>query len=73
MSKLVPPHGPNGLMPLLLPRAERADELARAGTLKRVPMSSREVSDLLMLGMGAYTPLEGFMGETDWRGVSADM
>jgi sulfate adenylyltransferase len=30
-------------------------------------MTSREVSDLLMLAMGAYTPLDGFMGEEDWR------
>ena len=36
-------------------------------------MSSREVSDLLMLGMGAYTPLKGFMGEADWRGCCLDM
>ncbi len=73
MSNLVPPHGSESLMQRLLPEAERADALARAETLKRVPMTSREVSDLLMLGMGAYTPLEGFMGEADWRGVCTGM
>ena len=73
MSKLVPPHGSASLEPLLLPEVERADALARARELRQVPMSSREVSDLLMLGMGAYTPLEGFMGHDDWRGVCADM
>ena len=36
-------------------------------------LSSREVSDLLMLGMGAYTPLDGFMGHDDWRGTVVDM
>lgn len=36
-------------------------------------MTSREVSDLLMLAMGAYTPLEGFMGEEDWRRCCTDM
>jgi len=73
MSKLVPPHGGAGLKPLLAPETERADELKRAAGLKQVPMSSRETSDLVMLAMGAYTPLDGFMGEADWRGSCADM
>ena len=73
MSRLVEPHGGNGLNPLLLPSAERATELQRAAGLRQVPMTSREVSDVLMLAMGAYTPIEGFMGEADWRGVCLDM
>jgi len=73
MSKLVPPHGGAGLKPLLAPETERADELKRAAGLKQVPMSSRETSDLVMLAMGAYTPLDGFMGEADWRGSCVDM
>ena len=36
-------------------------------------MTSRELSDLLMLGMGAYTPLDGFMGSRDWQGVCEEM
>jgi sulfate adenylyltransferase len=73
MSNLVPPHGSDSLQPLLLPESERAEELERAATLKKVPMSSREVSDLLMLGMGAYTPLSGFMGAADWRSCCENM
>ena len=73
MSNLVLPHGAGSLKPLLLPEAERAEELQRAGRLQQVPLSSREVSDLFMLGMGAYTPLDGFMGETDWRGCCEHM
>ena len=73
MSKLIAPHGNATLKPLLLPEAERGEELKRARTLKNVPMSSREESDLLMLAMGAYTPLDGFMGEADWRGATLDM
>jgi len=73
MSKLVRPHGGDSLKPLLLPSAERADELKRAATLKSVPLSTREVSDLFMLAMGAYTPLDGFMGDADWRGACVDM
>ena len=36
-------------------------------------MTSRETSDLVMMAMGAYTPLTGFMGEADWRRVCQDM
>jgi sulfate adenylyltransferase len=57
----------------LVPEAERADEARRAANLTRVPLASREISDLLMLGMGAYTPLKGFMGEADWRGSCEGM
>ena len=73
MSTLVNPHGESQLNPLLLPATERPDVLKHAGTLKKVPLSSRELSDLLMLAMGAYTPLTGFMGEEDWRGCCVDM
>jgi len=61
------------IRPLLVPENAQAEALERAETLLRVPITSREVSDLLMLGMGAYTPLAGFMGEGGWRGVCADM
>ncbi len=73
MSKLVAPHGSDRVRPLLLPEAERAEARRRAASLPKIPLSSREVSDLFMLGMGAYTPLAGFMGEADWRGACVDM
>ena len=73
MPTLIPPHGNATLKPLLLPEEERDEALKRARTLKRLTLSSREVSDLFMLAMGAYTPLAGFMGEADWRGACLDM
>ena len=73
MSKLVPPHGSDEVMPLLIPEAERAEVLKFAQTLKKVPLRSREVSDISMFAMGAYTPLEGFMGHADWKGVCENM
>ena len=60
-------------MPLLLPETERGEELERARGLRKIPLDSRAVSDVLMLAMGAYTPLGGFMGHDDWRGSCADM
>src|SRR5256885_14158991 len=67
MSMLVPPHGGGSLKPLLVLIANRGEVLRRAERLKKIPITSREVSDLFMLGMGAYTPLTGFMGHDDWR------
>ena len=69
---LVKPHGHSELNPLLVEEAERSDRLARAKTLKPVTMTSRELSDLLMFGMGAYSPLEGFMNEESWRKCCTD-
>jgi len=68
MNKLVPPHGSPELKPLLLEGSEREEELKRAAALKKIPMSSRETSDLIMMGIGAFTPLDGFVGKTDWQG-----
>ncbi|MBF0371985.1 MAG: sulfate adenylyltransferase [Alphaproteobacteria bacterium] len=73
MSKLVPPHGGGELKPLLVPEIERAEQKARAAKLKKVPMRSLETSDVVLFAMGAYTPLDGFMGKADWHGVCAEM
>jgi sulfate adenylyltransferase len=73
MSQLVPPHHSEQIKSLLLPETERTDELKRAETLPRVPLDSRAVSDVFMLAMGAYTPLDGFMRHDDWRGSCLDM
>ncbi len=73
MSNLVPPHGSEKVLPLLVTEEIRASEIERAKVLRKVSLTSREVSDVFMLGMGAYTPLTGFMGEADWRGVCDDM
>ena len=64
---LVEPHGHLELNPRLVEEAQRSDHLAEAKTLKPIRMTSRELSDLLMFGMGAYSPLSGFMGEESWR------
>ncbi len=68
MSKLVPPHGSAELRPLLLDQTARKEEIKRAERLKKVPMTSRETGDLIMMGIGAFTPLDGFMGREDWKG-----
>jgi sulfate adenylyltransferase len=49
--------------------ASLAAAQARAQTLRTVRVSSREKGDLIMLGIGGFTPLEGFMTRADWQGV----
>jgi len=63
MSKLVKPHGSDSLKPLLLEGAARKAELERAKTLTKIKLSSREMGDVIMLGIGGFTPLTGFMTE----------
>ncbi len=42
-------------------------------TLPQIKVSSREKGDLVMLGIGGFTPLDGFMTHADWQGVCAGM
>ncbi len=69
MSKLIPPHGGKGLTCCLLEGAELDAEKKKAEGLKKITMSHREVGDLIMMGIGGFSPLTGFMTQADWKGV----
>jgi sulfate adenylyltransferase len=69
---LVAPHGVRGLKPLALTGEALRAEIDRARTLPQLRISSREKGDLVMLGIGGFTPLEGFMTHADWKGVCDD-
>ncbi len=73
MSRLVKPHGSATLKPLLLEGKAAATEKERAKTLPALRLSSRETGDVIMLGIGGFTPLDGFMNHADWRSVCDDM
>jgi len=73
MSKLVNPHGGGDLKPLLLKDAVLIAERKRAESLPKVRMSSRETGDVIMMGIGGFTPLTGFMTKADWQGVCDGM
>jgi sulfate adenylyltransferase len=72
MSKLLPPHGSSELKPLLLEGQANHEETRKAQGLKKIPLTSRETGDLIMMGIGAFTPLEGFMGKDDWKSCCDD-
>jgi sulfate adenylyltransferase len=74
MDQLVRPHGKDKeLKPLLLQGEELADERERAKSLKRLQITSRETGDAIMMGIGGFTPLAGFMDSADWKGVVTEM
>ena len=73
VSKLVPPHGSSELKPLLLQGEARNQALKLANTLPKITLSSRERGDLIMFGIGGFTPLNGFMNQSDWQGVVDNM
>ncbi len=72
MPALIAPHGAKNLKSLLLsgPKLEAARK--KAEKMPQLRMTSRETCDLIMMGIGAFTPLDGFMGKRDWKGVCAN-
>jgi len=70
---LVDPHGGGSLKPLLLSGEELIAEVVRAQSFPMVAVSSREKGDIIMLGIGGFTPLDGFMTHADWQGVCDGM
>lgn len=72
MSYLISPYG-GKLKPLLLRGDALREAIEKAHTLVKVQMTSRERDDLIMMGIGAFSPLDGFMGKRDWKGVCDEM
>jgi len=69
MSQLVPPHGGKGLVCCLLEGAELEAEKKKAQGLKKIEISNLVKGDLIMMGIGGFSPLNGFMTKADWKGV----
>lgn len=68
----IPPHG-GRLIDRVAAAQERDKWLAQAGSLKRLGLKPRELSDLEMIASGALSPLEGFMGKRDYESVVEKM
>jgi len=69
MSKLVAPHGGKGLGWCKLHGSELVAEQERAEGMKQVEITARAKGDLIMMGIGGFSPLDGFMKKADWKGV----
>src|SRR2546423_4619815 len=71
-NQLITPHG-GELVINMASAAERAELQERARGLSKVLVGSRQMADLEMLAIGAYSPLGGFMKRADYLGVVNDM
>jgi sulfate adenylyltransferase len=70
--KLIAPYG-GRLVDLLVSDEERNRVLRKAKRLPSIQISFRSVCDLELLAIGAFSPLDRFMGEKDYRSVLRDM
>ncbi len=71
-NQLIAPHG-GELVLNMASEAERVDLQERARGLPEVTVGSRQLADLEMLAIGAYSPLSGFMKRADYLGAVNDM
>ncbi|GIM46163.1 sulfate adenylyltransferase [Collibacillus ludicampi] len=69
---LIAPHG-GVLIDRLLTGAEREKELEKAKTYKKVEIDTFALSDLELIGIGAFSPLTGFMSRQDYESVLQTM
>ena len=71
---LVNPHGTDKVLTPRLLAGEACEEARKkAVELPKIQVRAREAGDILMLGMGAFTPLVGFMGRADYDGLAEAM
>lgn len=72
MEGLIKPHG--GVLVNRALEGKEREELARkAGELKKLTLNDREISDIEMIAIGAFSPLEGFMCRDDYHSVMDTM
>ncbi|HEV8525679.1 MAG TPA: sulfate adenylyltransferase [Terriglobales bacterium] len=64
----VPPHG-GRLVNRVLEGTARERYERRAASLPKIGLNQRQRSDVELIGIGAFSPLEGFMGQADYRNV----
>jgi sulfate adenylyltransferase len=70
--ELIAPYG-GKLIDLIVPADVLTEIKAYAGTLPSVQVSERVVCDLELLATGAFSPLDRFMGQADYRRVLDEM
>ena len=70
--ELIAPYG-GKLVDLVVGAAERADLIRHAITLPSIQLSARSLCDLELLAVGAFSPLDRFMGKEDYLGVVEKM
>jgi len=70
--KLIDPHG-RTLVNREIQGDEREDLIRTASSLPRIQLNNRQISDLLMIAIGGYSPLDGFLNEANYSSVRDQM
>ena len=68
----ITPHG-GELINRLATAEQKAEFLSKADFLPRVQLDERAFSDLVMIAIGAFSPLTGFMEQADYDNVVVNM
>ena len=72
IKKPIEPHG-GRLVNLFVDEKEREILLERSKKLKKLSLDRRTLSDLELLGIGGFSPLEGFCKKEDYLSIVEDM
>ena len=71
---MIKPHGAEELLPKIVnTEEERTALLDSSKSMKKMLVSSAAAANLVMLGAGYFTPLEGFMSKRDVISVADNM
>lgn len=68
----IQPHG-GILINREIKESEKKEELKRAENMASITISNWSISDLELIGIGGFSPLDGFMGEKDYINVLKEM
>ena len=71
-SNLISPYG-GRLVDLMVPAGQLAERKAYANRLPSIRLSHRTVCDLELLAIGAFSPLDRFLGQADYQRVLDEM
>ena len=71
---MIKPHGSKELTPKIVNTDEEKESLLKAAeSMKKLKVTSAAAANLVMLGAGYFTPLDGFMNKDDLLSVADDM
>ena len=71
---MIKPHGSEELTPKIVNTDEEKESLLKAAeSMKKLKVSSAAAANLVMLGAGYFTPLDGFMNKDDLLSVADNM
>ncbi|KAM3111596.1 sulfate adenylyltransferase [Phormidesmis sp. 146-33] len=71
-SDVIAPHGGQLINRIASP-AQKEEFLSKADHLPRVQLDERAASDLVLIAIGGFSPLTGFMGQADYDRVVNEM